>query len=174
MLKRAFSVAVGLLGLGLPLFAQEADVSEHISLRASNADGLVNAQPALNPADKSEAFRGFPSLALSDGRLFSFAGPFAWMQTSPDFLPPVSAPEPRRSRKVAAPDRDSSDFLSETRANPVYTSGEVGFMYGRSTGKYGGSFEQGYIIGEVGNDKFHISAGASYESSNVRFPRWGR
>jgi hypothetical protein len=27
-------------------------------------------------------------------------------------------------------------------------------------------------VGEVGNDKFQITAGASYEESSVRFPRF--
>ena len=42
------------------------------------------------------------------------------------------------------------------------------------SGKFGGDYLQGYIFGEVGNDRIHISAGASYEEWNGRVPRWGR
>ena len=31
-----------------------------------------------------------------------------------------------------------------------------------------------YIVGGVGNDKFQITVGASYEESNGRVPRWAR
>ena len=58
--------------------------------------------------------------------------------------------------------------------NRVYTSGEVGVAYGKSTGKYGGEVLQSYITGTVGNDKFQITAGAAYEESTLRFPRRGR
>jgi len=47
-------------------------------------------------------------------------------------------------------------------------------LYGHSSGKFGGDYLQGYIFGEVGNDRIHISAGASYEEWNGRVPRWGR
>jgi hypothetical protein len=55
--------------------------------------------------------------------------------------------------------------------------GEVGFLYG--AGSHGVSVERGYMIGEVGDDKFHITVGASYENVNGnlngnRFSRWGR
>jgi hypothetical protein len=56
--------------------------------------------------------------------------------------------------------------------NPIYFGGEVGFLYGRSSGKFGGDVMQTYMVGEVGNDKFQITVGASYEESSVRFPRY--
>jgi len=65
-------------------------------------------------------------------------------------------------------------MLGEARPNLIYTGGEVGFLYGKSTGKHGGDFQQGYFIGEIGNDKFHLTVGASYEESNGRFRRWIR
>ncbi len=51
-----------------------------------------------------------------------------------------------------------------------YAGGEVGFFYGKSSGKFGREVEAGYIFGEVVDGNTHISAGASYEHSNGRVP----
>jgi len=52
--------------------------------------------------------------------------------------------------------------------NPVYYGGEVGGIYGHSSGKFGGDEFGTYIEGGVGNDKFQINAGASYQEWNRR------
>ena len=120
MTKRALSAVAGFLGLCLPLSAQQA--------------GRPDILNALN----NSSFR-FPSLTLSDGRLFSFSGAvappllFNWMEpTLPDFLPTLSATEPRRATASAAPPKDSSKELVDIqRSNRLdYASGEVGFLYG--------------------------------------------
>ena len=160
MTKRALSAVAGFLGLCLPLSAQQTDRPDFFS--------------ALN-----NSLLRFPSLALSDGQRFSFLSAFTWMEpTSPDFLPTLKATAPPKPNASAPPGKDSSKEVKEVvdmqRSNLFdYASGEVGFLYGRSTGKYGVEVEQGYIFGEVGNDKFHISAGASYENSSGHFPRFG-
>ncbi len=71
---------------------------------------------------------------------------------------------------------DSSKETVELRRFSFFdhASGEVGFLYGRSSGKYGVTTEQGYIIGEVGDDHFHITVGASHEESSGRLPRFVR
>ena len=162
MTKRALSAVAGFLGLCLPLSAQQAG------------------RPDIFSALNNSSLR-FPSLTLSDGRLFSFSGTvappllFDWMEpTLPDFLPTLSATEPRRATASAAPPKDSSKELVDIQRSNLldYASGEVGFLYGRSTGKFGGEVEQGYFIGDVGNDKFHITVGATYENSSGRFPRF--
>ena len=66
---------------------------------------------------------------------------------------------------TSSKDKDSSDYPLDLRPG-YYVTGEVGFVYGRATGKFGGDYKEGYIIGEVGNDKLHISVGASYEDWN--------
>ncbi|PYJ97791.1 MAG: hypothetical protein DME68_08340 [Verrucomicrobia bacterium] len=160
MTKRALSAVAGFLGLSLPLSAQQTDRPDFFS--------------ALN-----NSLLRFPSLALSDGQRFSFLSAFTWMEpTPPDFLPALKATAPPKANASAMPGKDSSKEVKEVvdmqRSNLFdYASGEVGFLYGRSTGKYGVEVEQGYIFGEVGNDKFHISAGASYENSSGHFPRFG-
>ena len=141
------------------------------------------AQPDAFVALNHSALR-LPSLALSDGGSFSFATGFSWVETtSPDFLPALRTPDrtgPRTATGNAAsagmPVRDSSKEGVELRRPSFFdhASGEVGFLYGRSSGKYGVTTEQGYIIGEVGDDKFHITVGASHEESSGRLPRFVR
>ena len=162
MAKRTLSAVAGFLGLCLPMSAQQIDRPDILS--------------ALNNSSLH-----VPSLTLSDGRLFSFSGAvappllFNWMEpTLPDFLPASSTTEPKRVTAWPAPPKDSSKEVVDVRQpNPFdYASGEVGFLYGTSTGKFGREVEQGYFIGDVGNDKFHITVGALYENSSGRFPRF--
>jgi hypothetical protein len=171
MIKGALSTVAGFISLCLPLFAQQTDYPDVFS--------------ALN----DNSFPRLPSLTLSDGGLFSFSGAvaspllFNWMETTPaDFLPALSmASTTARSQRATAPaatanDSDSSKEVVDVRRPNLldHVSGEMGFLYGRSTGKFGGEVEQGYIIGGVGDDKFNITVGAAYEHSSGRFSRFGR
>jgi hypothetical protein len=159
--KRALSAVAGFLGLCFPLFAQQTYRPDLFS--------------ALNNSIS------LPSLSLSDGQRFSFSGavapPFSfnWMEpTPPDFLPALrtTAPPPRATAAAAYPKDSSKEVVDLRKPNLFdYAHGEIGFLYGRSTGKFSGDVEQGYFIGEVGNDKVHITAGAFYENSSGRFPR---
>jgi hypothetical protein len=152
MIKRALFAVAGFLSLCLPLFAQQTFLPDTFS--------------ALN-----NSFLRLPSLALSDERLFSFSSAFNWIEATPDFLPALSATEkPQRANASATPGKDSSKEVVDVRRPNLldYVGGEVGFLYGRSSGKYGVQVEQGYIIGEVGDDKFHITVGAAYENSTRR------
>ena len=162
MTKRAISAVAGFLGLCLRLFAQQTYRPDLFS--------------ALNNSIS------LPSLSLSDGQRFSFSGAvaapfsFSWMEpTTPDFLPALSTTVPSRATVARAYPKDSSKEVVDVRKPDLfdYATGEVGFLYGRSTGKFSGDVEQGYFISEVGNDKFHISVGAAYENSNIRFSRFG-
>ena len=162
MTKRALFAVAGFLGLCLPLSAQQTYRPDLFS--------------ALNNSIS------LPSLSLSDGHRFSFSGAvaapfsFGWIEpTTPDFLPALSTTAPRRANAAAAYPKDSSKEVLDVRQPNLfdYATGEVGFLYGRSTGKFSGDVEQGYFIGEVGNDKFHISVGAAYENSSGHFSRFG-
>jgi hypothetical protein len=97
------------------------------------------------------------------------------MQPTVDFLPPFNPVEPQSFAFPTMPGRTNSrDNAVELRSpDRIYTGGEVGFLYGRSSGKYGREFEQGYVIGEIGNDYFHLTVGTAYERSSGRLPRWG-
>jgi hypothetical protein len=158
MSKRALWAGAGLLGFCFSLFAQQADQPD--VLRALN-DNFVR----------------FPSLALSDGTSFTFASVVE--TTAPDFLPPlktasVTAIPRRATAQTAMVDDPSKDAVTPERSNLFdYATGEIGFAYGRSTGKFDRQVEAGYILGEVGNDHFQISAGAAYEHSSGSVPRFG-
>ena len=162
MTKRALSAVAGFLGLCLPLSAQQTYRPDLFS--------------ALNNSIS------LPSLSLSDGQRFFFSGavasPFSfnWIEPTPsDFLPALSTAAPPRAHAAAAYPKDSSKEIMDLQKRNLfdYAHGEIGVLYGRSTGKFSGDVEQGYFIGEVGNDKFHISVGAAYENSSGRFPRFG-
>jgi hypothetical protein len=120
-----------------------------------------------------------PSLTLSDAQLFSFSSAFNRMETAPaDFLPAFALATTTPQRAVAASRAtDTKDFSKgsegvEVRRNLLdYVHGEVGFLYGRSTGRVSGNTEAGYVIGDLGDDKFHITAGAFYENSDLRWRR---
>jgi hypothetical protein len=107
-----------------------------------------------------------------------------WVQmgfTSPNLLPAASLSAARPSAQLPSAGRvhdsdgkdrgvDGKDNGDETMASPlsrVYCGGEVGFLYGRWSGKGGGDMWETYIVGTVGNDKFQITAGASYDEWNA-------
>jgi hypothetical protein len=102
---------------------------------------------------------------FSSGETFSLATTFNLAGTPTSFLPTTMAMESPSHSAPATSSKDSPDYPLDLRPG-YYVTGEVGFVYGRSTGKFGGDYKEGYIIGEVGNDKIHISVGASYEDSN--------
>ena len=161
MSRRAVFVAAGFLGVCFSLSAQQSE--------------RANSFSALNGR------LHFPSLTLAGSGSFAFTSAFNQMETtSPDFLPAslsVATTTARRSTATSptalAP--DSSKEVAAVR-RPVfdYAGGEIGFLYGRSTGKFARDFEQGYIVGGVGNEHIQISAGAAYEHSGGRDGRFGR
>ena len=186
MTKRAFPGVIGFLGLCLTLFAQTSHAQQ---TRAFTFDqlcrsGVVDSGSAASRPDflsrlnSSAWVRSVAAPALLEGGYFSFSSALTWTQpTSPNFLPglPTMAPQRAVATSSAVAARDSSKEVVDVQRSNLfdYAGGEVGFLYGRSTGKFGGETKQAYIIGEVGDDKFHISAGAAYEESSWRVPRSG-
>jgi hypothetical protein len=181
MTKRGFLPVVVFLGFCFSLAAEQASGSPSghggaftlAQLRgmAAATNGSVLFQPTLFNSLDNPVF-GFP---FSNRDVFSLATTFNLVGTAPQsFLPFSPAMESPRVSRPAPSAKDSSDQLFDVRPNFNYVTGEVGFLYGHSSGKFGGDYLQGYIFGEVGNDRIHISAGASYEEWNGRVPRWGR
>jgi len=196
MVKRALCVALGLLGALLPAVAQQAHHSTKreqsrsagassaplsLSLYRSKIFGAAESSLLLHNGsvplwlDGSELSNGIV------GPSYGFAS--SWVQlgfTSADFLPTESysgaqppAQRPSAGRvhgtdgKDLGPDaKDSPDEILSSSANPTYYGGEVGFLYGRWSGKGGGDMWETYGVGTVGNDKFQITAGASYDEWN--------
>jgi hypothetical protein len=181
MNKRGLLPVVVFLGLCLSLAAQQASgsppghggaftLAQLRSMAAAN-NGSVLLQPNLFNSLDNPVF-GFP---FSNRDVFSLSTTFNLMGTAPQsFLPFSSAMESPRASLPATSAKDSPDRPFDLRRSFDYVTGEVGFMYGHSSGKFGGDFMEGYIFGEVGNDRIHISAGASYQEWNGRVPRWGR
>jgi hypothetical protein len=155
MTKRALFAVAAFLGLCCSLSAQPMQSPEQLLFDGST----------LNR----------PFLTLADRERFSFMTAFNW-QTPLDFLPSFNPAEPRSVASSAIPDpKDSLDNAVEMRARDrVYVGGEVGFLYGKSSGKYGREDFQTYIIGTVGTEKFSITAGYLHQESSGRVPRWGR
>ena len=181
MTKRGLLPVVGFLGLCFSLAAEQVygspsghgapfTLAQLRSMAAAN-NGSVLLQPTLFNSLDNPVF----GLPFSNRDVFSLATTFNLVGTAPQsFLPFSPAIESPRASRAATSAKDSSDRLFDLRPNFDYVTGEVGFLYGRSSGKFGGEYKEGYIFGEVGNDRIHISAGASYEEWNGRVPRWGR
>ncbi|PYJ12126.1 MAG: hypothetical protein DMF06_00540 [Verrucomicrobia bacterium] len=153
-MKSAFLVVAGVFGLCLSLHAR---TPEQLLFDAGQPDGPL-------------------SLSLENQDRFMFATTFGPVQTTSDFLPTFSPAEPRSAVAPARLDpKDSLDNYMEFKpASRIWVSGEVGFLYGKSTGKYGREDFAGYIIGTVGNDKFSITAGYLRQESSGQIPRWRR
>jgi hypothetical protein len=174
MPKGTLVAVVGFLSFCVSLSAQQSDTLALENLRGSGIAGPRSAVGhdffALN---NSALFRGFPAPTLLDGRLVSFSTALNWMQPV-EFLPALSAVEPRRASFYEQRARNLSDRLTDLQPKIGYATGEVGFLYGTWTGRSNGEFKQGYIIGEVGNENTRITVGAAYEDSSWRIPRQRR
>lgn len=176
MIKSALLVVAGFLALVPPLRAEPTRLSDGPSPRSQAGDSSFFSAAEVVP---NQSRQQFASLTLEDGGPFSFSGAFGWMEaTSPDFLPVFQPVEPRRARvarakSTASPGAYSYGEIDEDYVNRVEVHGEVGFLYGRYTGKHGGDFKEGYVIGEVGNDKFHLTVGVYHGESSERVPHWG-
>jgi hypothetical protein len=155
-MKRAFFAVAGFFALCLSLPAQQTQSQEQLLF------------------DGGTLYR--PSLSLADQDRFFFSTSFGAMQATSSFLPTFSPVGPRSDVAPAMLDsKDSPDNVMEFKSTDrIRAGGEVGFLYGKSTGKYGREDFQTYIIGTVGNDKFSITAGYLHQESSGQVPRWRR
>jgi hypothetical protein len=204
MVKRALCVALGLLGALLPAVAQQPHHStKHEQSRSAGAASAPLSLNLYRPKVAGATERslllhnGSVPLWLDGTQLNneiiapSYGFGSSWVQlgfASADFLPaaflngpqsPAQRPSAGRvhgtdGKDLGADAKDSPDEMLSSSANPIYYGGEVGFLYGRWSGKGGGDMWETYVVGTVGNDKFQITAGASYDEwnpngRNVRF-----
>jgi hypothetical protein len=177
VMKRGLFVVVGLLAICSPLIAQQT----------VDLDQLNLCRPEMiSDVDHAKLVRRLPMLAFLDGRCDPFSPELGTMGHVPVDLSvgQSSAVESKSGdsytvtqmqRIVLHPDRskDSSkdaELVSQAPDN-WYHWGEVGFMYGHASGKFGGDEYQEYLIGGVGNDHFQLSVGASQEDYNFKVPR---
>lgn len=160
MLNRALFAIAGFVALSLGLSVQQLWATEPF-----NVDGIT-----LGPTLQS------PPLSLNDRQTFFFSTSFGWLEPTQDFLPTFKPAQPRSASfsNTVDPKNFVDNGVELRTADRLQVGGEIGFVYGRSSGKYGVEYEGGYVIGELGNDKFHLTVGTSYERYNWRTPRWGR
>ena len=141
--------------------------------------GFCLAAPAQQPGPLffgPPVDRGFPSLALEDQSRFFFSTGFGSMRTNENFLPAFDPSGPLSMAYLPGASRARSiENMVDLRApDRVQVGGEVGFLYGKSSGKYGREDFSGYIIGTVGNDKFSITAGFLHQETTSNHARWSR
>jgi hypothetical protein len=147
----------GFLVSGLVCLFASISSAQQILGRALRLD-----DPALFPASPVPAL--FNSQSVTSGLSF------AWTLPASNLPPASAAPQPSMAMRTKSP-ANISDRLADWAPKFDYATGEIGFLYGHSTGKYGGDFKEAYIVGEVGNEHLQITAGAAYQDSSFRFPR---
>jgi hypothetical protein len=180
MVKRALCVALGLVGVCFPAMAQQMARPEWPVGAFDPMFALDLYQPRISAADNFLLFHRGRVTPWADGgwlankNAMSQIG-MASVDFSPvGFIPPdtfgtYAAPGGNvgsRSGKSRTDGKDTSGDLAALQSNHVYYGGEVGFLYGQSSGKGGGSMWETYVNGTVGNDKFQISAGAAFDEWN--------
>jgi hypothetical protein len=177
MIKRALLV-VGFLALCFPIAAQQTNRTDEFDAAAA----LALYRPEIfTSVDSSLLIRDLPMLTFLDGRLpgSTALGRMGMARLDLPSLAYLSAGyvsaaklQKVNAAQVSGQDgKDSSAEVMTLPVNPVYYGGEVGVFYGHSSGKFGGDEFGTYIEGGVGNDKFQINAGASYQEWNGRGPR---
>ncbi len=187
MTRRALVVVLCFLSCCFSLAAQQTSRLGQTKYGTATLEQLSRSS-ALNAAatltlyrpENFSAMRGslldadLPLLILLDPRslpVWSALGPMgmAPLDLFPDAL--VSADDEQQADATPVDGKDSPGEVVSPRVNPIYANGEIGFFYGRSSGKFAREVEQGYILGGVGNDKFYITVGATYGESSGDVPR---
>jgi len=195
MFRGALVLALGLFGVCFPLAAQQAKHSGSAHHRVASAvtplDGVSNLSiyrpQILNGSDSSLLLHNGPVRAWSDGAQLVSESAFVQIGMAPLGLFPVAylapsdvGPVPVRKLSTGSNSRrenlaaDGKDLPSEMISSPlnqVYCTGEVGFMYGQWSGKGSGDYVGSYVWGQAGNDKFQITAGASFDNWSGGSPK---
>lgn len=175
MIRRVLFLILGFVALCLPVMAQQT----RPSLDASYTMALYRPE-IFSTVDSSTLIDRLPVRAFLDGTRFPVSSSMGRMGTAPiDFLSvALLGAKPRKTNpsstdgKDYSDPKDSPDQTMVSRSDPLHYGGETGVFYGRSSGKFGTEEFGSYFLGEVGNDKFHFTVGASYEESTGRGSRW--
>ncbi len=156
MMKRALFAVSALLGL-CPL------------LPAQPPEQLLYGPSALDSSVLS------PWASLENRNQFFFSTAFGSMRNTREFLPAFDPSAPLSAPYVSPDNKNSVERIVDLRApSSIQYGGEIGFLYGKSTGKYGREDFAGYVIGTVGTDKFSITAGYYRQETTFNNPRWRR
>jgi len=203
MFRGALVLALGLFGVCFPLAAQQAkhygSTHHGVASAVTPLDGVSNLSiyraQILNDSNSSLLLHNGPVRAWSDGaQLVSESafvqigmaplGLFPVAYLAPSDVGPVPARKPNagwnsRPESLGTDGKDLSSEMISSPLNQVYCTGEVGFMYGQWSGKGSGDYVGSYVWGQAGNDKFQITAGASFDnwsgsSSKIRAYQFSR
>ena len=144
-------------------------------------------RPNVTNVPSSILFHNGPVRAWSDGAQLASESALVQIGMAPlglfpvtYFAPSDSGPTPitkpgaasnSRSQMAATDGKDLPGEMISSPLNQVYYTGEVGFVYGRWSGKGNGDYWQNYVSGQVGNDHFQINAGASFENWSGNSPK---
>lgn len=152
MMRGALLAVVGMVALGQPLAARPP---EQLLL---DGDALYDQEPWVS---------------LENRDRFFFSSAFGSMRATREFLPSFDPSERLNMAYLPSTERrDSLDRIIDLEAqNKIRWGGEVGFLYGKSTGKYGREDFAGYIMGTVGNEKFSINVGYLHQETTFNVPR---
>jgi hypothetical protein len=117
-----------------------------------------------------------PWAMLDSQDRFSFSTAFGSMRRTPEYLPAFIPSEPLSAAYLAPDNKSSVDRIADLKkASDLRWGGEIGFLYGKSTGSgYGRQDFAGYVIGTVGNDNFSITASYSRQETTFSGSRWRR
>jgi len=155
-MKRVLFAVAGFLAFQSPGFAQ---------LAAPFFGGTLLDQPSVVS----------PWSSLDSQDRFFFSSGFGSMRTTQEFLPTRDSNQPLSTAYMTSDSKNALDRISDLQApSKIQYGGELGFLYGKSTGRYGREDFAGYIIGTVGNDKFSITAGYYRQDSTYTNPRFRR
>jgi hypothetical protein len=155
MMKRALFGLAGFLGLCLTASAQPPLFT-----------GSLLDQPSINS----------PWLSLDSQDRFMFSTAFGSMRAPEQYLPAFDPSAPLTAAYLPSDNKNSVDRAIDLRSpSNVRFGGEIGFLYGKSTGNgFGREDKVGYVIGTVGNDKFSITAGYYRQETTYNGSRWRR
>ena len=180
MIKRALLGMVGALALSSVLAApQQTTPAPSYTFALFQPD-------IFNTIDGATLMDRLPVRSFLDGTRLPFSTPLGRMGTAPLDFPSIAfvqlaevKTKPSRSHQTdgkdfAADGKDPQGEITLSQSSPVYIGGEVGMFYGAWSGKYSGDVMGTHILGTVGNDKFQLSVGASYQEWNSQAPRGRR
>ncbi len=175
-MKPTVRAVLAVLSLCLPVAAQETSTITRDELQTTGEIDTARALSLARPdifqgVDGTVLIHGLPVLTLVDGRRVATSpqlGRVNPFDLPVAFLTGVDVLTAGDSLRYGSA---GSGGVVDLRMSRIQSGGEVGVFYGRSSGKYGREDFSTYVIGGVGNDKFNITAGASYQESTARFPR---
>ena len=197
MSRGALVLALGLFGVCFTVAAQQAKHSGAGQHRVA-ASAVRSLDPVsslslygpktLSASNNSLLFHNGPVRAWSDGaQLVSETalaqigmaplGLFPAAYIAPSDVSPVPTKKPStvsnsRSENFGADGKDLPGEIMGSPLSNVYCTGEVGFLYGQWSGKGSGDYVGSYVWGQVGNDKFQITAGASFDNWDGHSPKF--